>query len=208
MAGFMFAAAYSIVPVLTRAYASAFPRVELKLSESIPTTLVADIRSGKADVGIMYPSDSAVELETRTIFSEQLVAVLPDGHRLTTRAAISVSELRDEWFIISPHAASPFIYNTIVEHCRRSGFTPRIRLETNFQQTIVNLVAQRLGVALVHSSMRSTHADNVKFMPLMHAPYVDVALVWSPDTLNPCVARFVDIAAQMGLAGTRRDTTV
>ncbi|WP_027210402.1 LysR family transcriptional regulator [Burkholderia sp. WSM2232] len=208
MAGFMFAAAYSIVPVLTRAYASAFPRVELKLSESIPTTLVADIRSGKADVGIMYPSDSAVELETRTIFSEQLVAVLPEGHRLTTRAAISVSELRDEWFIISPHAASPFIYNTIVEHCRRSGFTPRIRLETNFQQTIVNLVAQGLGVALVHSSMRSTHADNVKFMPLMHAPYVDVALVWSPDTLNPCVARFVDIAAQMGLAGTRRDATV
>ena len=151
MAGFMFAAAYSIVPVLTRAYASAFPRVELKLSESIPTQLVADIRAGKADVGIMYPSDSAVELETRTIFSEQLVAVLPEGHRLATRAEITIAELRDEWFIISPHAASPFIYNTIVEHCRRSGFTPRIRLETNFQQTIVNLVAQGLGVALVHS---------------------------------------------------------
>ncbi len=51
--------------------------------------------------------------------------------------------------------------------------------------------------------MRATHADNVKFIPLLHAPYVDVALVWSPDTLNPCVARFVDIAAQIGLVGSR-----
>jgi DNA-binding transcriptional LysR family regulator len=201
-AGFMFAAACSIMPLLTRAYASAFPRVELKLTESIPTTLVADIRAGKADVGIMYPSDSSVELETRTIFSEQLMAVLPAVHPLCNRSSISIGELRDEWFIISPHAASPFIYDTIVLHCRGAGFMPRIRLETNFQQTIVNLVAQGLGVALVHSSMRSTHADNVRFVPLLQAPYVDVALVWSPETLNPCVVRFVDIAEQT-LAATR-----
>jgi DNA-binding transcriptional LysR family regulator len=89
-AGFMFAAAYSIMPLLTRAYASAFPRVELKLTESIPTTLVADIRAGKADVGIMYPSDSSVELETRTIFSEQLMAVLPAVHPLCNRSSISI----------------------------------------------------------------------------------------------------------------------
>ncbi|WP_244832099.1 LysR family transcriptional regulator [Caballeronia sp. TF1N1] len=201
VAGFMFAAAYSIVPILTRAYSSAFPRVELKLSESIPTQLVADIHAGKADIGVMYPSDSAIELETRTVFREQLVAVLPERHRLCMRAAISIAELREDWFIISPHSASPFIYNTIVEHCRRSNFTPRVRIETKFQQTIVNLVAQDLGVALVHSSMRSTRAENVRFVPLLHAPFVDVALVWNPHTLNPCVERFVDIAAQMGLSG-------
>jgi len=199
MAGFMFAAAHSIVPILTRGYISAYPRVELKLSESIPTQLVADIRAGTADIGIMYPSDSVAELVTRTIFREQLVAILPEGHRLCSRTAISIGELREESFIISPYAASPCIYNTIVGHCRRSGFTPRIRMETKFQQTIVSLVGQRLGVALVHNSMRSTHADNVKFMPLMNAPYVDVAMVWNPHTLNPCVERFVDIAAQMGL---------
>lgn len=200
VAGFMFAAAYSILPVLTRAYASAFPNVTLKLSETIPTSLLNDLRGGKVDVGIMYPSDAGVELETRTIFREPLVAVLPQAHRLATRSAISVAELHEEWFIISPHDASPFIYNTIVEHCRRAGFTPHIRLETNYQQTIVNLVAQGLGVALVHSSMRTSHAENVSFVPLVQAPFIDVALVWSADTMNPCVARFLEIAEQLGLA--------
>lgn len=207
--GFMFAAAYSILPTLTRAYAFAFPRVTLKLSENIPTSLVNDLRAGKVDVGIMYPSDAGVELETRTIFREPLVAVLPEDHPLAERRAISASELRGDDFIISPQDASPFIYNTIVEHCRRSGFTPHIRLETNYQQTIVNLVGQGLGVALVHSSMQTSHADNVRFIPLLQPPYIDVALVWSADTVNPCVGRFIEIADQLGMpAQLSQATTV
>lgn len=197
--GFMFAVAYSVLPVLTRAYAAAFPRVDLKLRETIPTLLAEDIRTGKIDVGIMYPSDASGDLKTQTIFREPLVAVLPNGHRLAARSAISVAELQSESFIISPRDASPFIYNTIMEHCRQAGFRPQVRLETNFQQTIVNLVGQQLGVALVHSSMRSARAENVQFMPLLRPPSIDVALVWSAETLNPCVARFVELAERVGL---------
>jgi len=198
-AGFMFAVACSVLPILTRAYAAAFPRIEVKLRETIPTTLAEDLRSGKLDVGIMYSSDATDELCTETIFREPLVAALPAGHRLESRSAISVAELKDDSFIISPREASPYIYNTITEHCRQAGFMPQVRLETNFQQTIVNLVGQRLGVALVHNSMRSTHADNVKFIPLLRAPFIDVALVWSAATTNPCVARFRQIAQHLGL---------
>ncbi|BET13544.1 LysR family transcriptional regulator [Pandoraea sputorum] len=198
-AGFMFAVACSVLPVLTRAFAAAFPRIEVKLKESIPTDLAAELRCGKVDVGIMYSSDASVELCTETIFREPLVAALPAGHRLAARSAISVGELRDDAFIISPREASPFIHNTITDHCRQAGFSPRVRLETNFQQTIVNLVGQRLGVALVHSSMRSTRAENVQFVPLLHAPHIDVALVWSATSSNPCVQRFVQTAQNIGL---------
>jgi DNA-binding transcriptional LysR family regulator len=199
-AGFMFAVACSVLPVLTRAFAAAFPRIEVKLKETIPTDLAAELRCGRLDVGIMYSSDASGELCTETIFREPLVAALPAGHRLAARSAISIGELRDDPFIISPREASPFIHDTITDHCRQAGFQPRVRMETNFQQTIVNLVGQRLGVALVHSSMRSTRVDNVQFVPLLHAPHIDVALVWNAATSNPCVSRFIHTAQNIGLS--------
>ncbi len=183
--GFMYAAAFSVLPPLTRAYASAFPRVDMKLGETIPTLLLEDIRNGKTDVGIMYPPDVLDGLESRQVFREPLVAVLPADHALANAASIAVRDLGDESFIISPRVASTFIYDTIVSYCRRAGFAPRIRLETNFQQTIINLVGQGLGVALVHRSMQSTHADNVRFVPLKAPPFVDVFVVWSRDNFNP-----------------------
>ncbi|MCY0388976.1 LysR family transcriptional regulator [Robbsia sp. Bb-Pol-6] len=195
--GFMFAAAYSVVPSLTRAYTSNFPDVELKLSESIPTLLIDDIRNGRTDVAIMYPPENSDGLVVRTVYREPLVAALPAGHALASRKSINVEDLRHEGFLISPRGASPYIYDTIVGHCKRSGFTPRIRLETNFQQTIVSLVGQHLGVALVHRSIQTARPAHVVFKPLDSTPIVEVALVWSRDNRNACIDTFSQSAERM-----------
>lgn len=195
--GFMFAAAYSVVPPLTRAYTSAYPQVELSLSESIPTLLADDLRSGQADVAIMYPPSMREGLTLRTVFREPLVVALPVWHPLATGGMCDVSQLRDESFIISPRKASPYIYDTIVGHCKAHGFTPRIRLETNFQQTIVNLVGQGLGIALVHRSIAATRPTHVVFCELFDAPSVEVVLTWDTDNHNPCIDTFAQIADEI-----------
>jgi DNA-binding transcriptional LysR family regulator len=195
--GFMFAAAYSVVPGLTRAYTSKFPDVELKLSESIPTLLTDDIRGGKIDVAIMYPPENSDGLVVREVYREPLVVALPTGHALTSRKVVAVDDLRHESFLISPRSASAYIYDTIVGHCKRSGFTPKIRLETNFQQTIVNLVGQHLGVALVHRSIQTARPAHVIFRPLDSAPIVKIALVWVCGNRNPCIDTFSQSAEQM-----------
>jgi DNA-binding transcriptional LysR family regulator len=195
--GFMFAAAYSVVPILTRSYTSEFPDVEIGLSESIPALLVEDLRSNRTDVAIMYPPDDSDGLEVRTVYREPLVVALPEDHALASRKIIRAEDLRNENFLISPRVASPYIYDSIVGRCQRSGFTPTIRLETNFQQTIVNLVGQRLGVALVHRSIRTARPEHVVFRPLKHAPIVEVALVRSLDNHNPCIATFAHNAERI-----------
>jgi hypothetical protein len=62
-----------------------------------------------------------------------------------------------------------------------------------------------MGVALVHRSMQSTHADNVRFVPLQAPPFVDVFVVWSSDNLNPCVGHFVATAAAASAAQADRE---
>jgi DNA-binding transcriptional LysR family regulator len=195
--GFMFATAYSVLPPITRAYTSAYPDVDVHLTESIPRLLIQEIRESQTDVAIMYPPDDLEGLDTRTVFREPLVAALPAQHPLARRSgAIDAAALRGESFLISPRVAAPYVYDAIVSHCKQCGFTPKIRLETNYQQTIVNLVSQGLGVALVHRSMKTARPLNVKFRPLANPPHVDVNVTWNRLNHNPCIQTFVDIAQQ------------
>ncbi|TAL54335.1 LysR family transcriptional regulator [Pandoraea sp.] len=188
--GFMMSSAYNVLPSLTRTYAAAFPKVDMKLSETLPNLLVEAVRTGQTDVGIMYRPPDCEGLDTLTVYREELVAVLPQRHRLLKSGKVDIGELADESFVSFPREVAPVVYDKIVDHCRHAGFMPRIRLETNLQQTIVNLVGEGLGVALVPWSMRSMQLPNVAFKPLRNAPVVEVALLWGSDNHNPCVATF------------------
>jgi DNA-binding transcriptional LysR family regulator len=89
------------------------------------------------------------------------------------------------------------VYDLIVNCCLAAGFRPRIKLEANLQQTIVNLVGEGLGVAMVPNSMQAMHLETTVFKPLTDAPVVDVAVIWNKDNRNPCIQTFVQTAEEV-----------
>ncbi len=193
--GFMMSSAYNILPALTRTYAAAYARVDMKLAETLPNLLAEAVRAGQTDVGIMYRPEDLTGLDTATVFREEMVAVIPRTHALAKVRVLDAAQLAEESFVSIPREIAPLVYDLIVTHCRRAGFSPHIRLETNLQQTIINLVGEGLGVAMVPMSMSSASASgNAVFKPLRNAPVAEVALLWSRDNHNPCVATFVENA--------------
>lgn len=195
--GFMMSSAYNVLPALTRTYAAAYPQVDMKLTEWLPNLLVESVRAGRTDVGVMYRPEDCSGLESRTVYREALVAVLPQSHRLVKARAIAAADLAGESFVTFPREIAPVVYDMIGNYCRRAGFAPRIRLEANLQQTIVTLIAEGLGVAMVPCSMRTMQLANVAFKPLCDAPVVEVALLWSKHNHNPCVQTFVRNAGEV-----------
>jgi len=204
LVGFMMSTAYNILPSVTRHYSAAYPEVDMRLTEHVPNLLAVDIMEGKRDVGIMYRPEDCNGLDSRTIFSEPLVAVLPKNHRLATREKISTRDLADDPFVSIPRAIAPVVYDLIVNCCLAAGFRPRIKLEANLQQTIVNLVGEGLGVAMVPNSMQAMHLETTVFKPLVDAPVVEVAVIWNKDNRNPCIQTFVQTAQEVwsGLKNT------
>ncbi|GAB3626000.1 LysR family transcriptional regulator [Pandoraea terrae] len=192
--GFMMSSAYNILPALTRTYAAAYPRVDMKLAETLPNLLADAVRSGRTDVGIMYRPEDLDGLDSATVFREEMVAVLPKQHPLVKARVLDAALLANESFVSIPREIAPLVYDLVVGHCQRSGFTPRIRLEANLQQTIISLVGEGLGVAMVPVSMSAISSGGAVFKPLRNAPVVEVALLWSRDNHNPCVGTFVENA--------------
>lgn len=196
--GFMMSTAYSVTPAITRRYAAQYPQVKIKLTETLPMDLAGDIASGQKDVAIMYRPQDCTGLETQTVYREEMMLVLPPGHALLDHEVVAPEQLAGEPFIIVPRHIAPALHDMIVSYCLQHGVTPTVAMEINMQQTIVNLVGEGMGVAIVPRSMRNMRLATTTFRSLRNAPIIEVVAVWKEDNHNPCISPFVESARLAG----------
>jgi DNA-binding transcriptional LysR family regulator len=192
--GFMMHAAYTVLPNLARRYMAAYPGVEVKLREVIPTSLADDVLAGRFDAGIMFAPNPIRGLETRAIYRETLCLAVHPSHELAGRETVGPADLDGQKLIATPMDVAPTLREAIAEYCRPAGVSPSIRLETQLQQTIVSLVAENLGVAMVPDSMRKLGVADVVFRDLAAAPAIEHVIAWRPNNLNPALGPFLAIA--------------
>ncbi len=185
--GFMMHAAHTVLPSLARRYLAAYPDVDVKLREVVPNVLIEDVLAARFDAGIMFSPGPVRGLETRPIFHEKLCLAVHCGHPLATRKIASAHDLEDQPLIVTSADSAPTARKAVEEYCRSGGYAPSIRLEAQLQNTIVNLVAENLGVALVPDSMRKLAFSGVSFLSLKNAPAIAHALVWRTGNLNPAL---------------------
>lgn len=189
--GFMMYATYTVIPGLVRRYVANYPMVHTRLREAIPGSLVTDILAGHFDAAIMFDPGMIRGLKTRTILSEPLCLAVPSDHPLAHRPRIGAQDLEDEPLIAAPVEVSSMLRQAIVQYCRSGGFEPTIRLETQLQHTIVNLVAEGMGVALVPQGIRKVNIAGILFRDLEDAPIIDHVVAWRPGNLNPALGPFL-----------------
>jgi DNA-binding transcriptional LysR family regulator len=192
--GFTMCAAYSVVPDLTRRYQRAFPNVDLRVRELLPNALERDLKDGTIDVAISFPGDDGARFDSRPLIREPLKLVLPERHPLAKSRKIKVEDLAHERFLIVPRDQVPSLYESIVQCCRAAGFDPVIGLEVYLQQTIVNFVAEGLGIAFVPASMQRSQIRGAVFRTIGNPPMIDQLLYWSPGNSNPCLAGFLALS--------------
>jgi DNA-binding transcriptional LysR family regulator len=157
----------------------------------VSNDLASQVLNSQIDAAIMFPGPQHNGLDTRTIFSEPLCVALSRQHPLARARQLTIAQLADEPFVMASEAVSPSLRATIVDHCRHGGFTPDVRFEVQLQQTVLSLVDEGVGIALVPESMRKAQLAGVVFRPLADAPSIAQLLVWSPSNRNPCLERFL-----------------
>ena len=142
----------TVVPRLLSDLAEHHPGITITYVEAEPPEAVEAVREDRADIALTfsYPGDrddphgsSARGLAVRAVGSDDLLAVLPEGHPAAAGERVEVAELADENWI----AGCPRCRGHLLELCGRAGFEPRIGFETDNFVAVEGLVAQGIGVA-------------------------------------------------------------
>jgi DNA-binding transcriptional LysR family regulator len=164
------------------------PAVRLSLLEAEPPEAVAHIKSGRADVAVIYRYDGVPlapepALETRPLARDPLRAVLPNGHVLAQRSSVALDDLANEtWIAGEPDATCT---RATLHACHKAGFAPDIQLHTSDFTTACAMVAAGLGVALVPALALPAPVDGIRRLPITYDPIArHLQAVLRPHTAN------------------------
>ena len=195
--GFMMHAAYSIIPALTKRIVTDYPDLQLSLQEVTPAILVDAVLAGEYDVGIVFNPGPVRFLEHMKIRSEKLCLAVWSSHPLAKAQKVHAAQLRKEPLIATPYSVAPVLREMTDLYLHRQGVEPYYLLETQLQQTIVSLVAEEVGIALVPESVKKLQSAGLVYVELEQSPVIEQVIIWHKDNSNPALNAFTELARTM-----------
>jgi molybdate transport repressor ModE-like protein len=163
----------TLAPRAVAAFRERHPQVELSMLEAEPDEAGVRLKSGEADLALVYDHHSTPdllgpELELTPLLDDTYEAILPSGHALAKRRRLALADL----------AAEPWVASTNVCGCRRitesvcqeAGYQPKIAFEADETMAAQALVAAGVGVTLLPRLALSTVHPGVVARTLSDAP--------------------------------------
>ena len=189
---------------IMRVFRETYPAVELDLDEGNAAKLTRSVARGTMAAGFLrIPVERPPGVAFVELLQEELLVVLPVGHRLSGRSnALDLGELARERFILVRQHGAPGIYENVVAACRAAGFEPSIAAEVPHMLTNVNLVAVGAGISVVPASMSQIGLQDVRYCRLRAAPPLTAPLTMAAlsDNGDPILANLLAIARDLAAA--------
>ncbi len=158
-----------------------YPDVEVSLKELNSGEQLKALQREQIDVGFVHNHQDEDDLQTRLFLAEPFLCCLPSDHLLSRHPQLAIKQLRHENFLLFPRSLSPHYHDRIMAICATADFSPRISHESRNWLTIVELVAQGLGIALVPQSMQRLIKSDVCYRPIdNHHILSETHCVWKP----------------------------
>ncbi|MCI6120445.1 MAG: LysR family transcriptional regulator [Lachnospiraceae bacterium] len=158
------------------------------------SAIAKKVRSGELDVGFGGYIDKE-EFEFFPVLSEEMVLITPKGHELESHKKVSIQELRN--YPVIGYDRESWLGNYTKQLYRRLAFQPNIVVECPDEHSIVALVSEDFGVALVPAieEINENRVNIHRFddIELMHHTF----MFWMRDRYQlPAVERFIEYMKQ------------
>jgi DNA-binding transcriptional LysR family regulator len=188
-------AATHILPSKVAQFRSHFPDVEITITETDPLGIEQSLRTGQVDIGLL-PLPRSEEFETWEIARDEYVVLLPTS-------AGQIPEILT-WEKLSTYSFILFNYaectSAVREHWSKWGQSLKVAYQIKEDSTIVSMVAQGLGAAILPRLAALPIPPQVQVRALP-APLERIigAAIWSNGSHVPAVFAFLDVLRATGV---------
>jgi len=160
-------AAAGLIPPLLHDFREQRPDVVVQLLEDKTIRLLPRLLSGRLDLAFVRPPEHPDKrLEFLFLFHETAVVAVPIGHPLADRERLQIRDLADEPLIVPERRSRPHSHDLTIKLFAEAGLQAHIAQLAEEKQTIINLVAAQLGVAIVPRWSSRMATPGVRYVPL------------------------------------------
>jgi DNA-binding transcriptional LysR family regulator len=195
LASFRSAATHLLPPLIAR-FCQRFPNVEVTLTENDPTGVELALREGRVDIGLVPLPRSSEELETWEIARDEFVLLLPSSHG-SIPLNLTWEDLSDYAFILYNYAECT---SAVRDHWAAWGQTIKVAHEIKEDSTIVSMVSQGLGAAVLPrlAAIPIPEGVQVRSLPVPLERRIGAAVL-SSVLHSPAVFMFLDLLRGTGI---------
>jgi DNA-binding transcriptional LysR family regulator len=168
--------------VLTREVDS----INVQFQSSYSSVQIDQVSTGHLDAGLVVLPIEQGDLQITELFSDPLIAAIPEGSALATAPMPSIEDFAKQPIVWFSNCTNPHLHRHFVTMCQEAGFTPHITQEVSTVIEMLDLVSAGIGIGFVKSSLpRRLHPEGIAFRsidPLSLS--LDIGIAYSGDSLT------------------------
>jgi LysR family transcriptional regulator, benzoate and cis,cis-muconate-responsive activator of ben and cat genes len=188
-------AVFDIVPRIVLQFRNRFPDVEVVLHNMDRDTQVKALHERSIEIGFNRFFQDHPDLIWEPVVREKMLAIVPEGHRLSNRAMISLRDLAEEPLIFYPRTAGPGGFsNYLMRLFHGLNIEPHIVQSVDDVMTAVAFVSSGLGLTLGVDSARNLRLPGVVYLPLEEgeASAFDLSVIYRAVEQTPLLGAFLE----------------
>lgn len=167
-----------LLPRLLRDFHREYPGLDLTITEDGSDRLARELNESRLDLALTVEDSGLMrrDIAFEFLLRERILVGLPLDHPLSTRSQVSLTELRDEGFILCREGYH--LRDLTIDACQSVGFTPRVTVSGTDVDTALRFVQAGIGVTLLPEFVANA-ADGISILALTEPPlYRHVGVAW------------------------------
>lgn len=187
-----------LLPSIITSFMVRFPRVHLRILDGLSESVIENVESGAAELGITTDERLPAGLQAHSLVTDRMEVLLPPAHPLTAQGEVTWAQLADQPFIAMSAETSVRMLTDQV--FAAIGAQAETMIEAGSIVTVAGLVAAGLGLTALPSLVHPLLAFAGLASRSLVAPVVErrLAIITRADRpLAPAAARFAEHLEKM-----------
>lgn len=137
---------YHWLPGIIRAFAEAFPEVDLQIVPEVTNRPLEALKGGTLDLAIVEADEDDPELDMQVLFEDELLVVTCEGHHLTQKAYLTAEDFADQTLLVHQNHRDSVYYDRVLGP---AGVEPARVFALQLTEAVMESVKSGLGIAVM-----------------------------------------------------------
>ena len=185
-------------PQLIARFRKENPEYTVTVVESYESTPLEELRNGNCDISFFRSGiGDTSDLIEIPYAEDNIVAVLSVNHRYARMHSIQLNSLKNDDFALINKKTS--MYKLCMDACKTQGFEPTVIYTSHRIESIVNMVEQSMGVALLTRQQATlVWRPTLSIVELKPEVKTGISIYHRPECVSEATHRFLDfLSTQM-----------
>ena len=139
-----------LLPLFLKNFTLKYPNIKLRIKELVTTEIMAKLKNGGLDIGILATPLSDPGIEERPLFYEEFFAYVSKNEKLSAKKYLLPREiyLNNLWLLEEGHCLRNQVFN-LCELKKQDIASDNLHYEAGSIETLINLVDKSDGITIV-----------------------------------------------------------